>query len=42
MSRAVEEINRRMLRVRAAVDRTYADPFDLTRLAGVAQVHGKS
>ena len=42
MSRAVEEINRRMLRARDAMDRTYAEPLDvpsLARIACVSQAH---
>jgi AraC-like DNA-binding protein len=38
MSRAVEETNRWMLRARDAMDRTYAQPLDIARLARVAQV----
>ena len=38
MSRAVEELNRRMLRARDAMDRTYAMPLDITHLAEVANV----
>jgi transcriptional regulator GlxA family with amidase domain len=38
MSRAVEELNRRMLRARDAMDRTYAMPLDITHLAEVASV----
>ena len=38
MSRAVEETNRRMLRARDAIDRTYAQPLDITSLARVAHV----
>jgi transcriptional regulator GlxA family with amidase domain len=36
MSRAVEDSNRRLLRARDAMDRTYAEPLDVARLAGVA------
>ena len=36
MSRAVEESNRRMLRARDAIDRTYAQPLDISALARVA------
>ncbi|MFY9613880.1 MAG: AraC family transcriptional regulator [Candidatus Dormiibacterota bacterium] len=36
MSRAVEENNRRLLRARDAMDRTYAQPLDVPRLARVA------
>jgi AraC-like DNA-binding protein len=38
MSRAVEECNRRMLRARDAMDRTYAQPLDVPSLARVAHV----
>lgn len=38
MSRAVEELNRRMLRARDAVDRAYASPLDIANLAEVAHV----
>ena len=38
MSRAVEDSNRRMLRARDAMDRTYAQPLDITSLAAVAHV----
>jgi len=38
MSRAVEEINRRMLRARDAMDRAYAEPLDLPTLAQIANV----
>jgi transcriptional regulator GlxA family with amidase domain len=38
MSRAVEEINRRMLRARDAMDRTYAEPLDVPSLARIACV----
>ena len=38
MSRAVEELNRRMLRARDAIDRAYAHPLDITNLAKVASV----
>jgi AraC-like DNA-binding protein len=38
MSRATEELNRRMLRARDAMDRTYAIPLDITSLAQVAHV----
>ncbi len=42
MSRAVEELNRRMLRARDAMDRAYAQPLDipaLARLAHVSEAH---
>jgi len=38
MSRAVEESNRRMLRARDAMDRTYAQPIDIPALARIALV----
>ncbi len=38
MTRAVEEINRRMLRARDAMDRTYSQPLDIPSLARVAVV----
>lgn len=38
MSRAVEESNRRLLRARDAMDRTYAQPLDVRSLARVAHV----
>ena len=38
MTRAVEELNRRMLRARDAVDRAYAQPLDIAALAAVASV----
>jgi AraC-like DNA-binding protein len=38
MSRAVEELNRRMLRARDAIDRAFAQPLDITNLAQVANV----
>ena len=38
MTRAVEEINRRMLRARDAMDRTYAEPLDISSLARIACV----
>jgi AraC-like DNA-binding protein len=38
VSRAVEELNRRMLRARDAVDRAYANPLDIPLLSQVANV----
>ncbi len=38
MTRAVEELNRRMLRSRDAIDRAYAHPLDIPALAAVASV----
>jgi AraC-like DNA-binding protein len=42
VSRAVEERNRRLLRARDAMDRSYAEPLDvpaLSRIAGVSEAH---
>jgi AraC-like DNA-binding protein len=38
MSRATEEQNRRLLRTRDAMDRTYAEPLDIATLARLAHV----
>jgi transcriptional regulator GlxA family with amidase domain len=38
MSRAVEDSNRRLLRARDAMDRTYAEPLDVASLARIAHV----
>jgi transcriptional regulator GlxA family with amidase domain len=38
MNRAVEDSNRRMLRARDAMDRTYAEPLDVPALARIALV----
>jgi transcriptional regulator GlxA family with amidase domain len=38
VSRAVEESNRRLLRARDAMDRTYAQPLDVATLARIAHV----
>jgi AraC-like DNA-binding protein len=38
MSLAVEDTNRRMLRARDAMDRTYAEPLDIAALARIAYV----
>jgi AraC-like DNA-binding protein len=38
VSRATEESNRRMLRARDAMDRTYAQPLDIATLSRVAHV----
>jgi len=38
VSRAVEESNRRLLRARDAMDRSYADPLDVPTLARLAHV----
>jgi AraC-like DNA-binding protein len=38
MTRSVEECNRRMLRARDAMDRTFAEPLCIPRLAQIAEV----
>ena len=38
MSRATEDINRRMLRARDAMDRAYASPLDVPALARIALI----
>ncbi|MDQ2922966.1 MAG: AraC family transcriptional regulator [Candidatus Dormibacteraeota bacterium] len=38
MTRTVEELNRRMLRARDAIDRAYANPLDIANLSQVACV----
>src|SRR5215831_4271815 len=38
MSRAQEELNRRMLRAKDAMDLSYSEPLDIPRLARVAHV----
>jgi AraC-like DNA-binding protein len=38
MSRAVEELNRRLLRARDAMDRAYAEPLDVRAVAAVARL----
>jgi AraC-like DNA-binding protein len=38
VSRAVEQQNRRLLRARDAMDRTYAEPLDIAALARIARV----
>ena len=38
MSRATEDVNRRMLRARDAMDRAYAEPLDISALARIAYV----
>jgi AraC-like DNA-binding protein len=38
VSRAVEESNRRLLRARDAMDRSYAEPLDIPALARIAHV----
>ena len=38
MSREVEETNRRLLRARDAMDRSYAEPLDVAAVAAVAHV----
>src|SRR5437870_12473072 len=38
MSREVEDLNRRLLRARDAMDRAYAEPLDVRAVAAVAHV----
>ncbi|GIF76458.1 helix-turn-helix domain-containing protein [Asanoa siamensis] len=38
MSRAVEELNRSLLRARDAIDRAYAEPLDVPAIAAVAHL----
>ena len=38
MTLAVEQFNRRLLRARDAMDRTYAEPLDIPRLAAIANL----
>ena len=38
MSREVEDLNRRLLRARDAMDRAYADPLDVRAVAAVAHL----
>ncbi|MET0692983.1 MAG: AraC family transcriptional regulator [Propionibacteriaceae bacterium] len=38
MSKATEDANRRLLRARDAMDRSYAEPLDITALAKIALV----
>lgn len=38
MTIAVEQFNRRLLRARDAMDRTYAEPLDIPRLAAIAYI----
>jgi AraC-like DNA-binding protein len=38
VSREVEEMNRRLLRARDAMDRSYADPLDVRAVAAVAHI----
>ena len=38
MTRAVEDLNRRLLRARDAMDRAYAEPLDVRALAAVAHI----
>ncbi len=38
MSREVEDLNRRLLRARDAMDRSYADPLDVRAVAAVAHI----
>ena len=38
MSRKVEDLNRRLLRARDAIDRAYAEPLDVPAIAAVAHI----
>jgi AraC-like DNA-binding protein len=38
MSRAEEDLNRRVLRARDAIDLSYSEPLDIQRLAGIAHI----
>jgi AraC-like DNA-binding protein len=38
MSREAEDLNRRLLRARDAMDRAYAEPLDVRAVAGVAHI----
>ncbi len=38
MSRATEDLNRRLLRARDAMDRAYAEPLDVPAIAAVAHI----
>ena len=38
MSRDVEDLNRRLLRARDAMDRAYAEPLDVRAIAAVAHI----
>lgn len=38
MSRAAEDLNRRLLRARDAMDRAYAEPLDIAALAAIAHI----
>ena len=38
MSREIEDLNRRLLRARDAMDRAYADPLDVRAVASVAHI----
>lgn len=38
MSREAEDLNRRLLRARDAMDRTYAEPLNVSAIAAVAQL----
>ena len=40
MSRKAEDLNRRLLRARDAMDRAYAEPLDVRAVAAVAHVSG--
>lgn len=41
MTLAVEQFNRRLLRARNAMDRTFAEPLDIPRLAAIASLSEK-
>ena len=38
MSQEIEDLNRRLLRARDAMDRAYADPLDVATVAAVAHI----
>lgn len=38
MSREIEDLNRRLLRARDAIDRNYAEPLDVPAIAAVAHI----
>jgi AraC-like DNA-binding protein len=38
MSRAEEDLNRRVLRARDTIDLSYSEPLDIPRLAGIAHI----
>src|SRR6185503_435005 len=39
MSREVEDLNRRLLRARDAMDRAYAEPLDFRAVAHISEAH---